>query len=82
MRDQIWTAIRALVEGEGVTFEDCLNLALHILPLLPHVPVDVSYETQIPLIIAYCLESSMYRRWDADYGGVSPFRKEVRHFII
>ena len=82
MRDRIWKAIRALVEGEGMTFEDCLNLTLCILPLLPHVPVDISYETQIPLIIAYCLESSVYRRWDADHGGVSPFCKEVQHFVI
>ena len=60
-----------------MTFEDCLNLALHILPLLPHIPVDISYKTQIPLIITYCPESSVYRRWDANHGGVSPFRKEV-----
>ena len=78
MRDQIWTAVHALVEGEGITFEDCLNLTLCILPLLLHVPMDISYETQIPLIIAYCLESSIYRRWDADQGGVSPFCKEVQ----
>ena len=68
----------ALAEGEGVTFEDCLNLALRILPLLPQIPVDVSYETQIPLIIAYCPESSVYRRWHAKHGRVSPFCKEVR----
>ena len=78
MRDQIWTAVCALAEGEGVTFEDCLNLTLHILPLLPHMPVDISCETQIPLIIVYCLESSIYRRWDANHGGVSPFHKEVQ----
>ena len=78
MRDQIWTAISALVESEGVTFEDCLNLALHILPLLPQIPVDVSHEMQIPLTIAYCLESSVYRRWHPKQGRVSPFHKEVR----
>ena len=78
MRDQIWTAIHTLADGEGMTFEDCLKLSLYILPLLLHVPVDVSYETQIPLIIAYCPESSIYRRWDADHGRVSPFRKEVQ----
>ena len=54
MRDRIWTTVRTLAEGEGVTFENCLSLALHILPLLPQIPVDVLYETQIPLIIAYC----------------------------
>ena len=78
MRDQIWTAIHTLVECEGVTFKDCLSLALRILPLLLQIPVDISYETQIPLIITYCPESSVYRRWHAKHGGVSPFHKEVR----
>ena len=32
MRDQIWTAVRALTESEGVTFKDCLSLKLCILP--------------------------------------------------
>ena len=78
MRDQIWTAVCALAEGEGMTSKDCLNLALHILPLLPQIPVDISYKMQIPLIITYCPESSVYRRWHAKHGGVSPFCKEVR----
>ena len=43
MRDQIWIVVCTLAESEGVTFEDCLNLALHILLLLPHIPMDVSY---------------------------------------
>ena len=34
MRDQIWTAVCALVESEDATFEDCPSLMLHILPLL------------------------------------------------
>ena len=51
MRDQVWTAICTLVESEGMTFEGCLHLTLRMLPLLPQIPVDVSYETQIPLTI-------------------------------
>ena len=78
MRDQIWTAVHTLVESKGLTFEDCLSLMLHIHPLLPQIPMDVSYETQILLTIAYCLESSVYRRWHPKQGGVSPFCKEVR----
>ena len=78
MRDQIWTAIRALAESKGVTFEDCLSLTLRILPLLPQIPVDISYKMQIPLIIAYCPESSVYRRWHPEQGGVFPFCKEIR----
>ena len=78
MRDQIWTAVCALVESKGVTFKDCLSLTLCILPLLPQIPVDISYEMQIPLTIAYCPESLVYRRWHPEQGGVSPFCKEVR----
>ena len=78
MRDQVWTAVHALTESEGVTFEDCLSLAPCILPLLPQIPMDISYDTQIPLTIAYCLESSVYRRWHPKQGGVSPFHMEVR----
>ena len=78
MRDQIWTAIHALTESEGVTFEDCLNLTLCILLLLPQIPMDISYKTQIPLTITYCPESSIYRRWHSKQGRVSPLCKEVR----
>ena len=80
MRDQIWTAICTLVESEGVTFEDCLNLTLCILLLLLQIPVDISYQMQMPLTIAYCPESSVYRRWHSEQDGVSPLHKEVRAF--
>ena len=78
MRDQIWTTICALVESEGVTFKDCMSLALHILHLLLQIPVDISFQTQIPLTIVYCPESSVYRRWHSEQGRVSPLHKEVR----
>ena len=78
MRDQIWTTVHALAESEGVTFKDCLSLVLHILLLFPQIPMDVSFQTQIPLTIAYCPESSVYRRWHSKQGGVSPLCKEVR----
>ena len=66
MRDQIWTTIHTLAESEGMTFKDCLNFTLCILLLLLHIPVDVLYQMQIPLTIAYCLKSSVYRRWHSD----------------
>ena len=53
MRDQIWTAVCTLVESKGVTFEDCLSLMLCILLLLLQIPMDVSFQTQIPLTITY-----------------------------
>ena len=62
MKDQVWTTIHALTENEGITFDDCLSLALHILHLLPQIPVDISFQMQIPLTITYCPESSIYRR--------------------
>ena len=78
MRDKIWATICALAESEGITFDTCLGLALQVLNLLPQIPIDVSFQTQIPLTITYCPESSVYRRWCPEQGGVSPLRKEVR----
>ena len=78
MRDQVWTTVCALAENKGITFNDCLSLMLHLLHLLPQIPVDVTFQMQIPLIIAYCPESSIYRRWHSEQGRVSPLHKEVR----
>ena len=78
MRDQVWVAIRALEENKGITFNDCLSLTLQVLNLLLQIPVDVSFQTQIPLTITYCQDSSIYRRWCPKQGGVSPLCKEVR----
>ena len=72
MRDQIWTIVYTLTESEGVTFKDCLSLMLCILLLLPQIPMDISFQMQIPLTIAYCLESSVYRRWHSEQGSVPP----------
>ena len=78
MRDQVWATVHALTENEGITFNDCLRLTLQVLHLLPQIPVNISFQTQIPLTIAYCPESSIYRRWHPKQGGVYPLHKEVR----
>ena len=78
MQGKVWDAIRALAENEGITFDACLGLALQVLNLLLQIPIDISFHTQIPLIITYCLESSVYRRWCPEQGSVSPLCKEIR----
>ena len=78
MTDKVWATIRALAENEGIMFDACLGLALQVLNLLPQIPMDVSFQTQIPLTIAYCLESSVYRRWCPEQGSVLLLHKEVR----
>ena len=78
MRDQVWATVHTLTENESITFNDCLSLALQVLNLLPQIPVNISFQAQIPLTIPYCPESSVYRRWCLKQGGVSPLRKEVR----
>ena len=47
-----------LAENEGITFDACLGFMLQVLNLLPQIPIDISFQTQIPLTIAYCPESS------------------------
>ena len=78
MRDEVSGTIHTLAENEGITFNDCLSLALQVLNLLLQIPIDVSFQTQTPLTITYCLESSVYRRWHPEQGSVSPLHKEVR----
>ena len=78
MRGEIWAAICTLAENEDITFDTCLGLTLQVLNLLPHIPVDISFQTQIYLTITYCPESSIYRRWRPEQGSVSPLHKEVR----
>ena len=74
----MWDAIFTLAENEGITFDACLGLTLQVLNLLLQVPTDISFQTQIPLTIAYCPESSVYRRWCPEQGGVSPLCKKIR----
>ena len=44
-RDQVWTAVCALAESKGMTFNDCPSLALPVLHLPLQIPVDVSFQT-------------------------------------
>ena len=78
MRGAVWDVVCILAENEGITFDACLSLTLQVLNVLPQVPIHISFHTQIPLTIAYCPESSVYRRWCPEQGSVSPLRKEIR----
>ena len=78
MCGEVWDTIHALVESGSVMYDACLGLALQVLNLLLQIPIDISFHTQIPLTIAYCLESSIYRKWHPKQGGVLPVRKEIR----
>ena len=78
MQGEVWATVCALAENEGIMFDACLGLTLQVLNLLLQIPIDISFQTQIPLTIAYCPESSVYRRWHPEQGGVSPLHKEVR----
>ena len=60
MRDKVWAAIHALAENEGIMSDACLGLTLQVLNLLLQISIDVLFQTQIPLTIAYCPESSIY----------------------
>ena len=78
MRGKVWATIHALAENKGITFNACLGLTLQVHNLLLQILIDVSFQTQIPLTITYCPESSVNRRWCPEQGGVSPLHKEIR----
>ena len=78
VQGEVWATVCTLAENEGFMFDACLGIALQVLNLLPQIPIDISFQAQIPLTITYCLESSVYRRWCPEQGGVSPLCKEIR----
>ena len=78
MCGKVWDAICTLVESESILYDACLGLTLQVLNLLLQIPIDISFHTQIPLIIAYCPESSIYRKWHPKQGGILPLCKEIR----
>ena len=78
MQGEEWATVCALAENDGIMFDACLGLMLHVLNLLPQIPIDILFQAQIPLTITYCPESSIYRRWCLKQGGFSPLCKEIR----
>ena len=66
------------MENEVITFDACLGITLQVLNLLPQLPIEILFQTQIPLTITYCPESSIYRRRCPEQGSVSPLHKEIR----
>ena len=56
MRGEVWVTVHALAENEGITFNACLGIPLQVFNLLLQLPIDISFQTQIPLTIAYCPE--------------------------
>ena len=59
------------MEAAGLPNKACLTLVLQILDKLPTLPLDFSYHTTIPRMLAYCLESYAFQAWsttgDRDY---------------
>ena len=41
--------VHTLAENEGIMFDACLGLMLQVLNLLPQIPIDILFQTQIPL---------------------------------
>ena len=78
MRGKAWAAVHVLAENEGITFDACLGFALQVLNLPLQIPIDILFQTKIPITITYCLESSIYRRWHPEQGSVSPLHKDIR----
>ena len=82
MHGEVWDTICTLVESESIMYDACLGLALQVLNWLLQIPIDISFHLQISLTIAYCSESSTYRKWCPKQGGILPLCKEIRASCI
>ena len=66
--DKVWECICKLTDVAGVPHNTCLSLALQVLDKLPTVPIDLSYHTPIPMMLAYGPGSYGYQTWSEDRG--------------
>ena len=66
--DEVWGCVHKLVDIAGVPHNTCLILALQVLNKLPTVPIDFSYHTPIPMMLAYGPESDANQTWCKDGG--------------
>ena len=57
-----------LADMAGVSHNACLGLALQALDKLPTIPIDLSYHTLIPMMLAYGPESYAYQTWHVGWG--------------
>ena len=64
--DEVWEHIHRLTDMVGVPHEACLGLALQVLDKFPIIPIDLSYHTPIPMMLAYGPESYTFQTWCED----------------
>ena len=66
----------------GVSHDACLGLALQVLNKLPTIPIDLSYCTPIPMMLAYGPELYAYQTWCEDGGETSALSWDARASYI
>ena len=76
--DKVWECIHSLTEVAGIPQDVCLHLALQVLKLLPTIPIDLSFHTPIPMMLAYGPESYASCAWLEDGGETSSLGKKAR----
>ena len=76
--DEVWGCIHRLADVAGVPHEACLSLALQVLKKLPTIPMDLSYCTLIPMMLAYGPESYAFQTWHEDGEGTYSLGQKVR----
>ena len=76
--DKVWEQVCRLTDMAGVSHDACLDLTLQVLDKLPTIPIDLSYCTPIPMMLAYGSESYAYQTWHEDGGETSSLGKEAR----
>ena len=63
-QDEVWE--HRLTDVAGVPHEACLGLTLQVLDKLPTIPMDLSYHTPIPMVLAYGPGSNAFQTWHED----------------
>ena len=76
--DEVWEHVQSLTDVAGISHDVCLCLAVQVFELLPIIPIDLSFRTPIPMMLANDPETYASHTWHEDGGETSSLDKKAQ----
>ena len=78
LHDCIWEVVHRVMEGTGKSAVDGLGIALHLVSLLPTIPLQPAFNTVTPELPGYTPRALTYASQDSiDHGAMSVLSEEL-----
>ena len=61
LHDQIWTVVLKVMEDAGKPMADGLGITMHLVDMLPTIPLDLAFKSAVPALTGFA--SEVYAAW-------------------